>query len=80
METALMFTAYELIVCVKPHTTGSELALSGKKQKTIPPSIPRCLGRFYSAKSSTRKLPIFFLKVNTNVSLGTSARQYYLSK
>ena len=54
MKRALMFTAHELIICVTPRATGSELALSGKKQKTIPPSTPRCLGRFY-----TKELPIF---------------------
>ena len=67
MESPLIFTAYELIICVTPHGTGSELATSGKKQKTIPPSIPRCSSRFYSAKFNAKKLPIFFLKVSTNV-------------
>ena len=62
MERALMFTAYELIICVTPRATGSEFVLSGKKQKTIPPSIPRCSGRFYEAKSNAEKLPIFFSK------------------
>ena len=32
MDSALIFTAYELIICVTPRWTGSELALSGKKQ------------------------------------------------
>ena len=68
MESALIFTAYELIICVTPRGTGSELALLGKKkQKAIPPLIPWCSGRFYSAKSNAKKLPIFFLKVSTNV-------------
>ena len=62
MKIVLMFTAYELIICVTPRATGSEFALSGKKQKTIPPSIPRCSGGFYSAKSNAKKLPIFFSK------------------
>ena len=62
MERALIFTAYKLIIYVTPHATGSELALSGKKQKTIQPLIPRCSGRFYSAKSNAKKLPIFFSK------------------
>ena len=57
-----MFTAYQLIICVTPRATGSELALSGKKQKTIPPSTPRCSGGFYSAKSNAKKLAIFFSK------------------
>ena len=68
MKIGLMFTAYELIICVIPRATGSELALSGKKQKTILPSTPRCSGGFYSAKSNEKKLLIFFLKVSTNVS------------
>ena len=66
METALIFTAYKLIICAIPRAIGSELDLSGKKQKTIQPLIPRCSGRFYSAKSNTKKLPIF-KKVSTNV-------------
>ena len=41
MKRGLMFTAYELIICVTQRATESELDLSGKKQKTIPPSIPR---------------------------------------
>ena len=57
-----MFTAYELIICVTPRATGGELALSGKKQKALPPSIPRCSGRFYSARSNAKKVPIFFSK------------------
>ena len=52
MERALMFTAYELIIYVTPRATGSELGLLGKKQTIIPPSIPRCSGKFYSAKFS----------------------------
>ena len=37
MKRALMFTAYELIICLTPYATGSELALSGKKQETFHP-------------------------------------------
>ena len=66
MERALMFTACELIICVTPRAPGRELALSGKKQKTVPPPIPRCSGRFYGAISNGKKLPIFFLKVSAN--------------
>ena len=44
MKRALMFTAQELIICVTLYSRGSELALSGKKQKTIAPLIPRCSG------------------------------------
>ena len=54
MKRALMFTAYDLIIFVTPRATESELALSGKKQKVIPPLIPRC-----SAKSNAKKLPFF---------------------
>ena len=79
MERALMFTAYELIICVTLRATVSGLALSRKKQKTIPPSIPRCSDSFYSAKSNAKKLPIFFSKW-VQTSLGMSARQYYSSK
>ena len=73
MKRTLMFTAYELIICVTPRTTESELALSGKKQKTILPSIARCSGGIYSTKSNEKKLPIFFSKW-AKTSLGTSAR------
>ena len=59
MKRALMFTAYDLIIFVTPRATESELALSGKKQKVIPPLIPRCSGRFCSAKSNAKKLPFF---------------------
>ena len=31
MKRTLMFTAYELIICVTPRTTGNELAVSGNK-------------------------------------------------
>ena len=64
MKRALMFTAYQLIICVTPRATGSELALSGKKQKTISLWTPRCSGGFYSAKSNAKKLAIFFSNVN----------------
>ena len=59
MKRGFMFTAYELIICVTPRATGNELDFSGKKQKTILSSIPRCSGGFYSAKSNEKKLPIF---------------------
>ena len=59
MERALMFTAYELIICVTLRATVSGLALSGKKQKTIPPWIPRCSDSFYSGKSNSKKLLFF---------------------
>ena len=62
MKRAFMFTAYELIICVTPYATRGELALSGKKQKTIPLLIPRYSGGFYSAKSNAKKLPVFFSK------------------
>ena len=79
MKRTLMFTAYELIICVTPRATGSKLALSGKKQKTIQSSTPRCSGGYYSAKSNAKKLAIFFPKW-AQTSMGTSARQYYSSK
>ena len=65
MMRVLMFTAYELIICLTPRATGSELAVSGNKLKTIPRSTPGCSCGFYSAKSNARKLPIF-LKVSAN--------------
>ena len=37
MKRAVIFTAYELIICLTPYATGSELALSGKIQKTFHP-------------------------------------------
>ena len=42
MKRGLMFNAYELIICVTPHATGSELALSGKKTEnhsTLDPTV-----------------------------------------
>ena len=62
MKRALMFTAYELIICLTPYATGSELALSGKKTEDIPPSILRCSGGFYIRKSNVKKFPIFISK------------------
>ena len=50
MMRVVMFTAYELIICVTPLTIGSEFALSGDKQKTIPPSITGCSGGFFQCK------------------------------
>ena len=64
MERALMFTAYELIICVTLRATASGLAFSGKKQKTIP-----------RRSHSVQELHIFFSKW-AQMSLGTSARQY----
>ena len=37
MERALMFTAYELIICVTPRAPGSELALSRKNRRPLQP-------------------------------------------
>ena len=43
MKIVLMFTAYELIICVTPRATGSEFALSEKKQNhsTLDPTVFR---------------------------------------
>ena len=65
MIRVLMFTECELITCVTPRATGSELAVSGKKLKTIPPSTLGCLDGLCSAKSNAKELPIF-LKVSAN--------------
>ena len=59
-----MFTSYELIICVTLRATASGLALSGKKQKTIPPR-----------SHSVQELRIFFSKL-AQMSLGSRARQY----
>ena len=55
---ALIITAYKLIICVAPCATGSELAVSESKLKTIPNSTPGCSGGLYSAKSNSKKLLI----------------------
>ena len=55
----MFIAAYELIVCVTLYTTGSELALSGKKQKTIPPTIPRVQAGF-TVRNPTRRNFLFF--------------------
>ena len=73
---ALIITAYKLIICVAPCATGSELAVSESKLKTIPNSTPGCSGGLYSAKSNSKKL-LIVLKMS---SLGTSSRQSYPSK
>ena len=75
-----MFTAYQLIICVTPRATGSELALSGKKQKTIPPTLdPTVFRRVLQCEIQREETCYFFLKV-AQTSLGTSVRQYYSSK
>ena len=35
MMGVLMFTPYQLIICITPRATGSELAVLGNKQKTM---------------------------------------------
>ena len=55
----LMLTSFELLICVTPSATGSELAITETKYKVIPPLTPRCWDGFYSAKSNADKLPIF---------------------
>ena len=72
MKRALMFTAHELIICVTPGATGSELALSGKKTEdhsTLDTTVFR----------QVLQCEIFFSKW-AQKPLGTSARQYYSSK
>ena len=60
MKRALMFTAaYELIICVTPYTTESELGLSRKKQKPIPPSIPGVQAGF-AVRNPTQRKNFFF--------------------
>ena len=82
MKRALMFTAYEFIIRVTPRASGSKLALSEKKTEdhsTLDPTVFRCSGGFYSAKSNVKKLPIFSQSEDKH-HYGTSARQYYASK
>ena len=63
-----MFTAaYELIICVTPYTTGSELGLSGKKQKPIPPSIPGVQASFAVRNPTQRNFLFFSFKMSSNV-------------
>ena len=78
MKIVLMFTAYELIICVTPRATGSEFALSGKKQNhsTLDPTVFRWVLQCEIQREETA---YFFLKVSTKVT-GTSARQYYSTK
>ena len=78
MMRVFMFTAYELINCVKLRAARSEFNVSGNKLKTIPPSTLCCSGGFYIMKPSAKKLPNF-LKVSANL-MGTSGRQSYSSK
>ena len=75
MKRVLMFTAYELIICVTPRAARSELALSGKKQlyqeKNRRPFHPRLHGVQvgFTVRNPTHKNVLFFLKVSTNLSV-----------
>ena len=60
MKRALMFTtAYELIICITPYATGSELALSGKNRR---PFHPRSHGvqAGFTMRNTTRRNFLFF--------------------
>ena len=72
MKRALMFTAYEFIIRVTPRASGNKLALTGKKQKTIPTLIPRCSGvqAGFTVRNPTWRNFLFFLNVRTNITTG----------
>ena len=74
-----MFTAYQLIICVTPRATGSELALSGKKTEDHSTLDPTVFRRVLQCEIQREETCYFFLKV-AQTSLGTSVRQYYSSK
>ena len=62
IKKALMFTAYELLICVTPHATGSELALSGKNRRPFHPRPHRVQVGFTVRNPTRRNLPFFFSK------------------
>ena len=59
MKRALMFTAHELIICVTPRVTGSELALSGKKTSPFHPRYHGVQAGF-TVRNPTRRNFLFF--------------------
>ena len=67
MKRTLMFTAYELIICVTPRTTESELALSGKKTKDHSTLDRKVFRRDLQCKIQREETSYFFLKVSKNV-------------
>ena len=66
MKRTLMFTAYELIICVAPRETGSELALSAKTEdhSTLDPTVFR---QVLQCEIQREETSYFFLKVSTNI-------------
>ena len=67
MERALMFTAYELIICITPRATGSELALSRRKtgdHSTLDLTVFR---QVLQCKIQREGTSYYFLKVSANV-------------
>ena len=66
MKRALMFTVYELTICVTPRAAGSEFVLSGKKQdhSTLNSTVFR---KVLQCKIQLEENSDFFLEVSTNV-------------
>ena len=67
MERALMFTAYELIICITPSATGSELALSRKKTEDHSTLDPTVFRQVLQCKIQREETSYYFLKASTNV-------------
>ena len=67
MKRTLMFTAYELIICVAPRETGSELALSAKKTEDHSTLDLTVFRQVLQCEIQREETSYFFLKVSTNV-------------
>ena len=67
MKRALMFTAHELIICVTPLVTGSELALSGKKTEVHSTLDTTVFRQVLQCEIQHEGTSYFFLKVSTKV-------------
>ena len=71
MKRALMFTAYELITCVTLRATGSEFALSGKKQKTHSNLDATVFRQVLQCEIQREETSYLFLEVSTNDTVST---------
>ena len=67
MKRTLMFTAYELIICVAPRETGSELALSAKKTEDHSTLDLTVFRQVLQCEIQREETSYFFLKVSTNI-------------
>ena len=64
IKRALMFTAYELIICVTPGETGSELALSVKKLEDHSTLDPTVFRQVLQCEIQREETSYFILKVS----------------